>query len=368
MMKNFTLILLIFFAFSCAKKEEEKEAPKTGVEIVSLGTANFGGTLVGSKKDAAIEIYNYGPEKVDLKLDEQILNPFSVVSRSVNCLDGKLDVNKKCTISVRFTPSEEGEFKLDFSVNDQKINFVGVGLVSGVLQLDQTNWEIGNSSAGIIKSKTFKLKNLGDLTVKSPQFNLPSYITLGFNECGSFIPAKAECRFSLDAQMTEAREYNDTLRFESEDGGFVEILLTSLITPSTPSGLIQFKAIPESMSSEGEEFLIESKPITDAFGNIVTDGTIISVNVNSNLLILTGNQYETVDGLIDLCVFAIGTLDVMGIDASLAWDQVHEANMAKSPGVKPGRPNPWGLPDLMKPVGWTSPSHENNHGFLPQVL
>jgi len=88
----------------------------------------------------------------------------------------------------------------------------------------------------------------------------------------------------------------------------------------------------------------------------------------SDAALIQGNAEEVVDGLIDLCVFAIGTLDVMGIDASLAWDQVHEANMAKSPGVKPGRPNPWGLPDLMKPVGWTSPSHENNHGFLPQVL
>jgi len=77
---------------------------------------------------------------------------------------------------------------------------------------------------------------------------------------------------------------------------------------------------------------------------------------------------EIVDGLIDLCVFAIGTLDVMGVDANMAWDQIHEANMSKSPGVKPGRPNPFGMPDLLKPEGWVGPSHEGNHGDLALVV
>ena len=77
---------------------------------------------------------------------------------------------------------------------------------------------------------------------------------------------------------------------------------------------------------------------------------------------------EIVDGLIDLCVFAIGTLDVFGIDAHKAWDSVYEANMAKSPGVKEGRPNPFGLPDLIKPDGWTAPSHEDNHGDFSNAL
>ena len=76
---------------------------------------------------------------------------------------------------------------------------------------------------------------------------------------------------------------------------------------------------------------------------------------------------EIVDGLIDLCVVAIGTLDAYGVDPYKAWDAVLQANMAKEPGVKEGRPNPLGLPDLMKPEGWTAPSHEGNHGILPTL-
>ena len=73
---------------------------------------------------------------------------------------------------------------------------------------------------------------------------------------------------------------------------------------------------------------------------------------------------ELVDGHIDICVIAIGTLLAFGVDAEKAWDVVHKANMAKEVGTKPERPNPLGLPDLMKPEGWENPSHNGNHGNL----
>ena len=71
-----------------------------------------------------------------------------------------------------------------------------------------------------------------------------------------------------------------------------------------------------------------------------------------------------VDGIIDLCVFAIGTLEVFGVDANKAWDEVYKANMSKEVGIKEGRPNPLGLPDLVKPEGWTGPEHKGNHGNI----
>ena len=80
----------------------------------------------------------------------------------------------------------------------------------------------------------------------------------------------------------------------------------------------------------------------------------------------SGNPEEVVDALIDLCVVAIGTLDAYNVDAHKAWDEVLKANMNKRVGIKEGRPNPFGLPDLMKPEGWTAPSHEGNHGNFPR--
>ena len=84
--------------------------------------------------------------------------------------------------------------------------------------------------------------------------------------------------------------------------------------------------------------------------------------------LVDNDSEEIVDGLIDLCVVAIGTLDAYGIDPYDAWDEVLDANMAKEPGIKEGRPNPLNLPDLLKPEGWTAPSHEGNHGILPNFL
>jgi len=77
---------------------------------------------------------------------------------------------------------------------------------------------------------------------------------------------------------------------------------------------------------------------------------------------------EVVDALIDLCVVAIGTLDAYDIDAHQAWDEVLKANMKKKVGIKESRPNPYGLPDLIKPKGWTAPSHKGNHGIISKIV
>lgn len=79
------------------------------------------------------------------------------------------------------------------------------------------------------------------------------------------------------------------------------------------------------------------------------------------------NPEEIVDGLIDLCVVAIGTMDMFDIDSYEAWNKVLESNLAKKAGIKPERPNPLGLPDLMKPEGWAAPDHAENHGSLTRA-
>lgn len=77
---------------------------------------------------------------------------------------------------------------------------------------------------------------------------------------------------------------------------------------------------------------------------------------------------DTVDALIDLIVVAIGTLDAFDIDSVKAWNRVHEKNMQKEVGVKESRPNPLGLPDLVKSKDWTPPCHRDNLGLLEEVF
>lgn len=80
------------------------------------------------------------------------------------------------------------------------------------------------------------------------------------------------------------------------------------------------------------------------------------------------NAEEIVDAMIDICVLSIGTLQLFGVNAKKAWDEVLRANITKERGIKPGRPNPYGLPDLMKPEGWKGPDHSDNHGLLPKLF
>jgi len=77
---------------------------------------------------------------------------------------------------------------------------------------------------------------------------------------------------------------------------------------------------------------------------------------------------DVVDALIDLCVVAIGTLNAYDVNAYTAWDRVHNANMNKEVGVKASRPNPLGLPDLIKPEGWTAPTHRDNLGLVTKAF
>lgn len=81
----------------------------------------------------------------------------------------------------------------------------------------------------------------------------------------------------------------------------------------------------------------------------------------------TDDPEEITDALIDLCVVAIGTMDALEINAMKAWDVVHNANMSKEVGIKASRPNPLGLPDLIKPEGWVAPSHAGNIGLLEKL-
>lgn len=77
---------------------------------------------------------------------------------------------------------------------------------------------------------------------------------------------------------------------------------------------------------------------------------------------------DVVDAAIDLCVVAIGTLDAYDVNAYTAWNRVWQKNMEKEVGIKASRPNPLNMPDLIKPSGWTPPSHADNIGILTKVF
>lgn len=78
---------------------------------------------------------------------------------------------------------------------------------------------------------------------------------------------------------------------------------------------------------------------------------------------------DVIDALIDICVVAIGTLDIFDVPGQIPWEKVFKANMSKKVGIKESRPNPLGLPDLIKPDGWKAPDHSTfDHGLLEKIF
>jgi len=76
---------------------------------------------------------------------------------------------------------------------------------------------------------------------------------------------------------------------------------------------------------------------------------------------------EIIDAFVDTVVFSTGSLDALFDDVFMVDSSIHEvmsANMQKELGVKPGRPNPFGLPDLCKPEGWVPPDMSRFAIFL----
>jgi predicted HAD superfamily Cof-like phosphohydrolase len=91
-------------------------------------------------------------------------------------------------------------------------------------------------------------------------------------------------------------------------------------------------------------------------------GAFLQEELNElQLAIDNNNKEEIVDALIDISVVALGTLDFFNVDINKAWDAVLKANLDKEPGIKP---NPYNLPDLIKPTYWTPPNHKHNTGDL----
>lgn len=101
-----------------------------------------------------------------------------------------------------------------------------------------------------------------------------------------------------------------------------------------------------------------------AYGRLVE---AVNTNPADRKQVVTEMGDDIVDAMVDLCVVAIGTMDALDVDADVAWDRVYRANIVKEPGIKPERPNPLGLPDLIKPEGWVAPQHWDNIGLISSL-
>jgi predicted HAD superfamily Cof-like phosphohydrolase len=77
------------------------------------------------------------------------------------------------------------------------------------------------------------------------------------------------------------------------------------------------------------------------------------------------DMHEMADALVDLCYVVHGTALIMGLPWQALWDEVQKKNMQKVRAVSAEQSKRKSSFDVIKPLGWTPPSHDKALGKGP---
>ena len=297
------LILLVILAGCTASKEADPPVPKTGVELVAIGPTNFGGVIVGNYRDAAIRVFNYGPEALDTStMANSLTGHFHIQSVGNPCATGTLNVGSSCVVSIRFQPTISGQFYQDFIVGGSVLRITGRGQVNGNIEISDALWDTGQTVAGQEVVKNIFVTNQGDFPIQSPSVQLVAGLTLGFNNCGTFIQPQASCRIELLLRKTLAGNRNELITFQVPDSYSPQLTLVTDVIATEPAGLIEFNSPPESIIADGTtEMGISTQPVKDQYGNVVLDNTSVRFS-SSNCTIISDNAPKTISGVVTVIV------------------------------------------------------------------
>lgn len=304
-MKKLALLLLSsLLIFGCTQEKETPPEPKTGVELIAIGSIHFGNVIIGEYREATIKVTNHGPDVIS-PFSPTLQNPFKIQRISPPCDNGIIGVGITCTVTIRFTPLVKGNFSDVFTLEDKTQEITGKGLdAAGVLDYSVSLWDLGTVVSGEQSIREVSLTNNGDFTVSTPNFAPLTGYSLSNNECGAFIAPRRTCKLQFTIIKQGVGTFSESLVFGSVDTAPYTITINSNVIPGPPSGSIVLLNPPSSIIADNADIrTISTSPIRDQFNNIVQDGTIISVIV-SNLNLIGPTNLTTVGGVISFNVRA----------------------------------------------------------------
>jgi len=309
MKKIFNYVVLSFLALvlvSCAEKEtKDVVAEKTGLELIAIGSINFGGVEIETFRDAAVKVVNHGPGNIE-NLDIKVQEPFAIQSISSPCTSNSLPEGQDCLIVVRFSPVEAGEYQEDITVAGQTLGTRGLGLLDGSLSLYEedattslSSWNLGVLPAGTPVRKIAVLKNLGDiaLPLKIADLQMPEGMYLSTTSCKSIIVGGGSCTLEFLIEKQKSGDADEYIDFSASvfQRQALSINVQTSTTPREPSGLIAFEEYTRIMiADEEDEQEIVSLEIRDQYSNPVADNTPISLSA-VGLEIVGGTTVEEED-------------------------------------------------------------------------
>lgn len=298
------IFLILFFTISCASKNEEKET-----HIQLSGLSDFGKVILGDQTESLYILKNENssnPTPVTLNLSP----PFFIVGASPSsCQPSMVPAGINCLYKIRFNPDEKGQYSFSLGFRGETLRLYGEGILPGKLSLSPMAVDLKAMVAGEQKSVEFVISNQGEALLSLPELSLPSDLSFHSSTCDTFIRPSASCLIVLKVSPTiRTNTYFKKAIFSSGQDK-KEAIFSGEIKSDASSGNISFVQDPLKQVlylNENQPIQIYTQPIKDRFGNLVEDGTAVTVNVSNLVLdqMVINNQpvlsktYFTLNGII----------------------------------------------------------------------
>lgn len=300
------LTSFIFIMSSCTKKEDAA-IPKTGVEIISVGSIKFGNVILGEYRESVIRFTNYGPEIVTgFTPSTQLSVPFSVSSLSAACSSSTIPVNATCELKIKFTPVVNGTWTQIITIGNKSQETSGRGMDSaGIVNFSTNLFSLGTVVAGETSFQDLVLTNQGNFTIITPMpINLPIGVVLANNDCGAYMASNKVCSMRFSIYKSAVGTAVETFMMRSRDIADYPINVLATTKPGPPAGTVAFLSPPESIIADGTDTkLLITAPIRDQFNNIVADGESVTI-IPYNLTMSGPMTLTTIGGQVSFTVKA----------------------------------------------------------------
>lgn len=305
MKKTFLFLSIILTLASC--KEEPAPVVEENLPVIELtvgGFQNFGGVSLGGSLVSKLIVKNRTGEIVEIDRSK-FSSPFQVYSYEGQCNLNEI-YGEQCTFFIKFAPNSEGSFSSTLSVRGYSKTFNGIGLASNKLSINTSSWTIGSVEAGSVTKKSFILENRGDNYLSLPTIQGSSDFTLSYTTCPQNIAPKSTCLYEISYQKTTSGIFAVTIDLVTEEGATIPIFTQSEIYPSTPAGLISIQGWPSLLESDGVTEYNLTASILDEYGNLVSDGRLVSIAVE-NVSLIGSSTRATQNGQISFSLKASTT-------------------------------------------------------------
>jgi VWFA-related protein len=132
-LKKYFIALFVFILLACGgggdsapSAPSAPPAPNISVE----STIDLGGVVLGNSVEQLIEMTNTGNQDLKIGQISQLNVPYEIVVNTDNCSNTTITPSKKCSLRVRFHPTDQGPFPATLSIpsNDPDTSIKNISL------------------------------------------------------------------------------------------------------------------------------------------------------------------------------------------------------------------------------------------------